>query len=95
MNSTSPKNVPKTQAQRVFARFGGVPNLKRALDALAKHHNDPSMTRSIGAIYRWDLSRATNGSEGLIPAYAMRFVLMAARLEGIVLTEEDTYPGVR
>lgn len=86
---------PKTQAKRIFRRFGGVPKLKKALDALAQHHNDPRMSRSIGAIYRWDLPRETNGTEGLVPAYALRFVLMAARLEGIVLTEEDTYPGVR
>lgn len=85
----------KTQAQRIFARFGGVPKLKKALDALAAHHNDPRMTRSIGAIYRWDLSRDTDGAEGIIPGYAMRHVMAAARLEGIVLTEEDTYPGVR
>lgn len=85
----------RTQAQRIYQRFGGVPKLKKALDALAQHHNDPRMTRSIGAIYRWDLSRDTNGAEGIIPGYALRFVLMAARLEGIVLTEEDTYPGVR
>lgn len=74
-----------TMAEKVFARFGGVPNLARALKAV----NRP---RDITAIYRWNSSRKAGGCGGLIPSSAITDVLAAAKHEGIILTDKDLSP---
>lgn len=97
-NSSQPNLVPSqpnqavSQAARVFAKFGGVPKLCRALETLAAHRRDAGVKRNISAIYRWDLPTAKGGTGGTIPRKALNDVLAAARLEGIVLTPDDLNP---
>lgn len=76
----------KTQAERIFAKFGGAPQLAKALVAAGSK-------RHISAVYRWNLPKASGGTGGVVPSSAMQDVLAAARLEGIVLTADDTFPG--
>jgi len=78
----------KTQAERVFAKFGGVPKLHKALADLGPEH-----VRAISAIYRWNLPKAKGGTNGMVPNSALQSVLMAAKAEGIVLTAADLYSG--
>lgn len=79
--------APLSQAARIFQKFGGVPNLCRALAMVG-----PTAARNLSAVYRWNLPKTKGGSGGLIPTSALGDVLQAARLEGIVITPEDTYP---
>lgn len=74
-----------TQADRIFARFGGPVGLIQAL-ARAGHARAPS------SVYRWNMPRAKRGTDGMIPTRALGDVMIAARLEGVVLTENDLYP---
>jgi hypothetical protein len=74
-----------TQASRIFAKFGGVPALHRALDAAG-------FTYDISSLYRWALPREKGGSAGVIPTAAQTCVAKAARREGILLTAEDWNP---
>jgi hypothetical protein len=76
----------KTQAERVYAKFGGVRNLYKALQAAGR-------ARHITSIYRWNHPREAGGTGGLVPSSAVPDLLVAARLEGVVLTHEDLYPG--
>jgi len=69
-----------TQAQRIFDKFGGA---RRVADATG---HDPS------CVYRWTYPRNRGGTAGVIPLGALIKVRMAARLEGIVLTDEDLSP---
>ena len=90
MNERTPEAqvpTPKNQAQRVFRKFGGVPALYKALGRLGADHR-----RAISVIYRWDMSRAKGGTNGIIPSSAMASILKAARAEGLVLTAEDMDP---
>lgn len=81
-----PAKPSKTQAEKVFAKFGGVPKLHAALEALGEEHK-----RAISAIYRWNLPKRHGGTNGMIPNSAMQSVMAAARAEGIVLTADDLY----
>lgn len=83
----NPAPDKKTQAERIFAKFGGA----RKLQASMKR---AGFDRNISTIYRWNLAKANGGSGGVIPGPAWPEVLRTARLEGIVLTPEDAYPGV-
>ena len=67
-----------SQAERIVAKFGGVPKLVVALMAvgLPKHYS---------CIYRWIY-------KGSIPNKAMTDVLIAAREEGIRLSSDDLSP---
>jgi len=77
-----------TQADRVFARFGGVPALKAALDRVGPH-----ASRSLSALYRWNLPKKNGGSNGVVPSAAWPDIMKAARLEGVMLTPEDCFPA--
>ena len=81
---------PKTQAERVFAKFGGATPLAHALGRL-----NVSRRRVVSAVYRWNLPVSKRGTGGVIPSSAMADVLAAARIEGIVLTAEDLDPRRR
>lgn len=83
-----PQPPKGTQAERIFAKFGGVPALCKALKTLGGEAE-----RNVSAIYRWNLPKKNGGSNGLIPTQAMADVLRAARLEGIVITPDDLYPA--
>jgi hypothetical protein len=81
----SPKQLSGTQAARVFARFGGVRLLYRAMA-------EASVPRDISVIYRWNLPRESGGTGGLIPTSAWPDVKVAARRAGIFLNAEDCAP---
>jgi hypothetical protein len=83
-----PKPQPKTQAEAVFAKFGGVPNLCKAL---REYKPDKKWSRS--GLYKWNHPKEKQGRGGMIPSWALRDVLACARREGIVITSEDLYPG--
>jgi hypothetical protein len=76
---------PLTQAERVIARFGGVPGLVRALRQAGFH-------KQRAAIYKWTYPKSRGGTGGLIPTSAMHEILVAARMEGITLTAQDWDP---
>lgn len=80
--------TPRTQAERVFQRFGGVRALWKALRAPGMPE---SAHRSISALYRWNLPKPT-GTGGLVPTCAIPDVMAAARREGILIESEDLYP---
>lgn len=77
----------QTQADRIFNKFGGVPALSKALARVGEN-----ATRSLSALYRWNLPRLKGGSGGVVPSAAWPDILRAARLDGIVLTPEDCFP---
>ena len=87
LNPFSTKPAPLSQAARVFAKFGGVRCLMRAL-----HKIDPDRPRDTSAVYRWNYSKLRGGTGGLIPLGAMSDVMDAARHEGILLTADDLDP---
>ena len=74
----------RTQADRIFQKFGGVPALKKALDRLG---GDAS--RSLSALYRWNLPKKKGGCAGIVPSSAQSDIMRAARLEGVHLGPED------
>ena len=85
-NSTRPEVQQKTQAERVFEKFGGVSALHKALAAAGA-------PRALSSIYRWNQSKDKGGTDGLVPSTAWRDVLAAARLVGVVVTGEDFLPS--
>jgi hypothetical protein len=82
-------NGAPTQADRIFAKFGGVPALKKALDRVGGE-----ACRSLSTLYRWNLPRKNGGSAGIVPSSAHMDIMRAARLEGVMLTPEDWAPSV-
>lgn len=79
-----PEDPPKSQVERIFAKFGGASKLRKALA-------DVGATRCISALYRWNMERPA-GTGGLVPSSAWPHVLKAARYHGIVITPEDLMP---
>lgn len=84
--------IRSSQASRIAAKFGGVPMLAKALEELATATNNPKHKREISVIYRWNLPKDTGGADGMIPSSAMPSVLLAAKRQGILLTDKDTAP---
>lgn len=82
--------APRTQAERIFEKFGGVRKLMAALDRLG-----PDRGYNPATLYRWNYPRARKGSNGIIPTAAIPDVLEAARLEGIHLDAVDLDPRKR
>ena len=80
--------APKTQAERVFDKFGGVPQLHRALIEL----DDPQAVRSLPSLYRWNYPIEKGGTGGWVPTSALKHVKRAARNEGLVITSKLLYP---
>lgn len=76
-----------TPAARIFKKFGNAYKLAAALERLAEQRGNPAITRCVTALYRW-IYRG-----GRVPGCAQQDVMDAARLEGIVLTPADFYPG--
>jgi hypothetical protein len=73
----------QTQAARIIAKFGGVRDLMRALNAVGRPRNAAS-------IYKWTYAYP-RGTGGLIPASAWDDIYTAARHEGILLGPSDTH----
>ena len=74
-----------SQAQRIFAKFGGVSKLVNALA-------DVGAKRDRTTVYRWNHAKAKGGTGGLIPTEAWPDVTAAARWAGVILTAEDCDP---
>jgi hypothetical protein len=74
--------IPDSQAHRVIAKFGRPRDLCRALALVGEDVRDPSV------VYRWTYGKP-GGTGGLIPNAAIPAILKAARLQGIMFTEED------
>lgn len=74
-----------SQAERIIAKFGGVPALCEAL-AVTGH------PRNRSTIYKWLYRKSKSGhggTGGIIPLDAMAAVLEAAKYAGIELTDDD------
>lgn len=73
------------QATRIFKKFNGPAALAFALNQLPdrKDHRERSV------VYKWNYPRSKNGTSGYIPVSMHGAVRSAARLMGVVLTEED------
>ena len=74
-----------SQAQRVLRLFGGARKLASLLLIVGKPR-DPSN------LYRWTYSREKGGTGGLVPTSAWADILLAARLEGIIVPVELMHP---
>lgn len=68
------------QASRIAAKFGGVPELAKAIG------------RRAPSVYKWLYPRERGGTGGLIPSSAVPSVLDAADLLGVTLTQKDWTP---
>jgi hypothetical protein len=82
------KKAPKrkiTQAERVIDKFGGARRLATILTAMGKKTD-------YSTIYKWTYPKIKRGTGGLIPSHMWADIYLAARLEGVVLTKEDTDP---
>lgn len=78
-----PAPIPtRTQAQRVYDKFGGVPAL---VDAL----KDAGVERNASSVYRWNMPRSKGGCGGVVPSSAMPDILAAARVCGLVFTPDE------
>ena len=75
------------QAERVIAKFGNPYSLSRALKLLP----DKSSHRNAQAIYKWTWPKSRKGTDGFIPNSAMKAVMEAARMDGVLLTKDDLY----
>jgi hypothetical protein len=86
-------NKHQTQAERIYAKFGGVPKLHKALANLeaAEPVKWKKATRAISAIYRWNLPKEHGGTGGMVPNSAVPAILAAAKLDGLVVTADDLY----
>ncbi len=76
-----------TQADRVIAKFGSVPNLARALMAIGS-------PKTVTSIYRWVYPKEKGGTGGLVPPQAWDSIIKAAHYEGIQITQQDFDPRV-
>lgn len=93
VSAMTTKPPPKrSQAKRIFAKFGGAGNLHKALAELADATGDEQHRRDRSVIYRWDLPKAQGGTGGFVPISAMPSVMQAARRQGVLLTTADTAP---
>lgn len=79
---------PRSQAERVIAKFGGPYKLARAVAALGRA--DAKLNPA--TVYRWQYSKDKGGTGGLIPTSSLHLVLEAARWDGIYLSTDDLDP---
>ena len=82
------KNTKRSQAQRIIDKFGGHARLFHALKLV-----DPECCAFVSNIYRWTYPRSKYGTGGIVPTRMLPILLKAARIEGILLTPEDLFPG--
>lgn len=84
-----PRRVTITnQAERIIAKFGGARRLAKLMGQI-----DENEGRKPASVYRWTYPRERGGTGGIIPAAALKTIMKLARIEGIVLSETDLYPG--
>jgi hypothetical protein len=73
---------PRTQVERIAAKFGSIRKLWRALKRLGGRY----ARMDVSTLYKWNLA------SGQVPTQHTAAVNKAARIEGIVLTDEDWSP---
>lgn len=78
----------ETQAERIIKKFGGVPELRKALQ-------EAGVPRTESAIYRWSYPATRGGSGGVIPSETVHAINQVARTFGVLLTAEDWDPRPR
>ena len=76
------------QAERIITKFGGPGRMAKILNALP----DPSMHRQRLALYRWMWPVTKGGRGGRIPQSAWPGILLAARQQGIYLSDGEISP---
>lgn len=80
------KLYPRTQAERIIAKFGGAERLHSLLNEVGHEY-------SLIAVRSWlDQTRL---AKGLIPTPAWNAIILAAKYDGIVLGLEDFDPRPR
>lgn len=77
--------IPNCQAVRIFEKFGGPLRLFSALKVVGA-------PVGISSIYRWSYPKEVGGTGGHIPPRSWSAILLAAKLEGVLITSEDMDP---
>lgn len=72
------------QASRVMKKFGGPRLLQRALASVGRE-------LSLATVYRWKMPREKGGTDGVIPSCNLPFIIKAARINGIIISEKDLF----
>ena len=84
-------NGPRyTQAERIILKFGNPYRLHEAIKLV-----DPSNCPDVATIYRWTHLRSKGGTGGIIPPQRTDQIILAARYQGIRLTDVDFAPTKR
>lgn len=78
-----------TQSERIIKKFGGAYQLAEALRL-----SDPNTKIRAAAVYRWTYPTSKGGTGGLIPNRMWRPIILAARLNGVLLLAEDFIDGL-
>lgn len=81
-------SLPENQAERVIAKFGGVPHIHKALANVGCAKNKST-------IHRWRYPVEVGGTGGIIPPRVWPYLVKAAHSEGIILTSEDLDPSIK
>lgn len=81
-----------TQAMRIADKFGSIAKLARAINRFATSVKPGHKGITLDGVYKWGVTRGERSSGGMIPANAWWLVAGAARMEGILLTDDDYYP---
>lgn len=84
-----------SQAARIIAKFGNANRLSKATQRLADVKHNPKLFRARHTIVRWTYPEHRDGTGGTIPSSALPIILAAARLEGVLITAEDLYAGLK
>lgn len=82
------KHIKRSQSERIIAKFNGP---RRMSEAMTRH----GRPRTVMTIYLWMYPRnkkGYRGTGGLIPTRAWPDILYVARMEGILITDDDTNP---
>lgn len=90
--TVNPPPPPKSQAQRVYAKFGGPAHLAIAL---RQAHKAGAVAKKYApsTVYRWDYPKAKGGTGGIIPNGAWPDIHALAKRRGVFITTDDLFPG--
>lgn len=72
------------QANRIMKKFGGPKALWSALRLVGRE-------LSLVSVYRWKMPKEQGGTGGLIPTSNLPFIIRAARVQGIIISETDLF----
>lgn len=88
----NPPPPPKSQAERVYAKFGGPARMAIALRELAAR-GLVAKKYAPSTVYRWGYSKAAGGTGGVIPSSAWADIMVLAKRRGVLITTDDLFPG--